>query len=116
MSPPISEPIEQPNIVSKVPIPECPRIHDKITPIPESAIPHIISGDDSSSRMVNRKIIQDIIREILRYLDPIYRPHSKPEAIPLQEVPRNLLDLDPEINMDFEENSPFQEGVISEIY
>ena len=25
-------------------------------------------------------------------------------------------DVNPEINIDFEENSPFQEGVISEIY
>ena len=25
-------------------------------------------------------------------------------------------DINPEINIDFEENSPFQEGVISEIY
>ena len=34
----------------------------------------------------------------------------------MPKVPRSLLDFDPEINMDFEENSPFQEGVISEIY
>ena len=34
----------------------------------------------------------------------------------MQEVPRSLSNIDQEINMDFEENSPFQEGVISEIY
>ena len=26
------------------------------------------------------------------------------------------MDINPELNMDFEENSPFQEGVISETY
>ena len=34
----------------------------------------------------------------------------------MPEVPRSLLGIDPEINMDFEENSPFQEGVILETY
>ena len=31
-------------------------------------------------------------------------------------MPRSLLDIDPELNIDFEEISPFQEGVISETY
>ena len=62
------------------------------------------------------KTIQDIRREIPVYLDPIYRPPPKPTEIPLQEVPRNLLDLDPEINTAFKEDSPFKEGVISETY
>ena len=66
--------------------------------------------------MVKRKTIQDISREIPRYPDPIYRPPPKPTEIPIQSVPRNLSDLEPEINMDFEENPPFEEGVISEIY
>ena len=70
----------------------------------------------SGSRKVKRKTIQDISREIPMYPDPIYRPPPKPAEIPIPEVPRNLLDFDPEISMDFEENSPFQEGVISEMY
>ena len=32
------------------------------------------------------------------------------------EIPGSLSDIDPEINMDFEDNSLFQEGVISEMY
>ena len=38
----------------------------------------------------------------------------KPTEIPLQEIPRKLTDLDTDIYMDFEENSCYQEGVISE--
>ena len=34
----------------------------------------------------------------------------------MPEIPRSLLDIDPELNRDFEHNSPFQEGVISEMY
>ena len=34
----------------------------------------------------------------------------------MQEFPRILMDLDTAINTDFEENSPYQEGVISEKY
>ena len=38
-----------------------------------------------------------------------------PVILPIPEVLRSLSDFDPESNMDFKENSPFQEVVISEI-
>ena len=60
--------------------------------------------------------MQDISREILTYPDPIYRPPPKSTEIPLQEIPRKLTDLDMNINTNFEENSPFQGGVIPETY
>ena len=106
----------QPKITSKVPIPEKSSIHDKAIPIPDYAIPQTRSRDDSGSRMVKRKTIQDISREILMYPDLIYRPTPKPTEIPLQEIPRNLSDLYMDINTDFEENSPNQEVMISETY
>ena len=74
------------------------------------------SRDDSSSRMVKRQTIQHISREIPTYQDPIYRPPPKLTEIPLQEIPRKLADSDTEINTDFKEKSPYQEGVISETY
>ena len=67
-------------------------------------------------RTNKRKTIQDISREILAYIDPIYRPPPKAAEIPLQEIPRKLTDLDTYINMDLKENFPFEEGVISEMY
>ena len=39
----------------------------------------------------------------------MYRPPPKPVEIQLQEIPRKLADVDTNINMDFEENSPYQE-------
>ena len=54
---PISQPqnLTQPQITSKVSVPESSQIHDKIIPIPDYAIPQARSGDDSSSKMVKRK-------------------------------------------------------------
>ena len=48
----------------------------------------------------------------VQFIDP---PPKSPE-IPILEFPRNVFDFNPEINTQFEENSPYQEGVISEMY
>ena len=65
--------------------------------------------------MVKRKTKQDISRDIPAYIGPNYKPPPKNE-IPLQEIVRKLMDLDIDINIDFKENSPYQESVISETY
>ena len=53
---------------------------------------------------------------------PTYRPPPKPIR---SDMPRNrdssqsspsTENINPDINLDFEENSPFQEGIISEVY
>ena len=80
-------------------------------PIPNYAIPQMKPRGDSSSR----KTIQDVSREILIYPDPDYRP-PKPVKTPIPEIPGSLLGIDAELNTDFEDSSPFQEGVISETY
>ena len=66
--------------------------------------------------MVNRKSMQDINRKIHAYPNPTYKPPPKPVKLSMPEVHRSLLDFDPEIHKDFEEYSPYQEGVISETY
>ena len=67
-------PKEQSNVALKVLTSECPIIKDKITPEPVYAIPQTRSGDDPSSRMVKRKLIHDVSREIPMYPDLVYRP------------------------------------------
>ena len=59
--------------------------------------------------------MQKISKEIPFYQDPIYRPPSKPVKKPSPKIPGSM-DINPELNTDFDENSPFQEGVISERY
>ena len=100
----------------KVLVPESSQINDKFIPVPDYVIPITISGDDSSFEWYKGKIMQNISRDIQMYPNPIYRHPPKPTEILLQEIPRKLMDLDVDINKDFEENSPYQEGVISETY
>ena len=88
---------------------------------PEYAILQTMSEHDSISRTITRKGMQDIRMEVPAYADQVYRPPLKPTEIPTQVIPRKILDsdidaLEQDINTDFEENSPHQEGVISEIY
>ena len=98
----------QPKTASKFSVQESSGPHDKFIPVPNYVIPHTRSGDDSKSRTIKRKTIQDISREIPAYTDPNYRPPPKPAEIPLQEIPRKLMDLHTGINMDFKENSPIK--------
>ena len=101
----------QPKITLQVPVPDSSQIHDKFIPVPDYIIPQTRSRDNSNSRTVKRKTIQDSSREIPTYPDPSYRP-PKPAEIPLQEIPRKLMDFDMDINADFKENPPYQEGII----
>ena len=79
-------------------------------------MPPMQSNGNLSTNVIDRKTIQDIAREIPIYPDPVYTPPPKPEKLPIPEIPRNLLDINPELTIDFEDNSLFQEGIISETY
>ena len=50
------------------------------------------------------------------YPDPVMKPPPRPPDKITQHDRQINLDLDLEINQDFEDNSPYQEGIISEIY
>ena len=54
------------------------------------------------------------MREVPPYPDPQIRP--PPRHPDLKENWRTSMDLDTGINTDFEANSPYQEGIISETY
>ena len=59
--------------------------------------------------------MQKISKDIPFHSDPVYRAPPKPVKIPMQEITGNM-DINIELNTDFEENLPFQEGKISETY
>ena len=50
------------------------------------------------------------------YPDPLMKPRPRLPDIKIQNDRQENLYLDLGINKDFEENSPYQEGIISEIY
>ena len=99
-----SQNMSQPKKASKVSFSDS-RPHNKYISIPQAR-----SRDNSRPKTINRENIWSTSREILPYPDAIL------SEIPLQETLRKLTDLDTEIKTDFEENSPYQEGFISETY
>ena len=54
--------------------------------------------------------------QISIYPDPLMKPPPRLPYIKMQDDRKINLDLDLKINKDFEENSLYQEGIISEIY
>ena len=109
-SPPINQTIIQTSELSKK-IPEVSKIERKVIPHQNFTTP-VQSVSNPSMEAINRR---PMIKDIPFYPDPTYRPPSKLIRIPMSEGPGNI-DISPEININFEENSQFQEGVISETY
>ena len=61
-----------------------------------------------------RGMIQDKNRELPFYPDPIYRPPPRPPENLQPQSPESKPDTRPKIDIEFEENSLYQEGIISE--
>ena len=62
-----------------------------------------------------------LISDIPFYPGPVYRPPSKPIKQDMSypqssQSSTNIKDINPNINFDFKENSPFQEGVMPETF
>ena len=105
-------PINQ-NIAAKMSkkIPEASKIEKKVITHPDFTTP-VQSANNPSAEVIKRR---PMIKDIPFYPDLTYRPPPMPIRIPMSESPENI-DISPEPNIDFRENSPFQEGIISETY
>ena len=68
--------------------------------------------------IVPEHLIRPTVTEIKipNYPDPLMKPAPRLPDIKAQEDRKINLDLELEINKDFKENSPYQEGIISEVY
>ena len=72
--------------------------------------------EHSSTEAITWGMIQNINRDIPFYPDPIYRSPPKPkESLWLPRI-KSKTDASPGIDMGFEENSLYQEWIISETY
>ena len=66
--------------------------------------------------------IRPLIPDVPFHPGPTYRPPPKPIRLNVPRSQESSLsspsteNINPDINLDFEENSPFQEGIISEAY
>ena len=62
-----------------------------------------------------------LIQDVSFYPGPVYRPPPKPirPVMSNQQSSQSspgIEDINPNINLEFEENSPFQEGVLSKAF
>ena len=111
--PPINQTIAQTSELTKK-IPEASKIESIITNQTDSTAP-MQSITNSNDEVTHRR---PMIKDIAIYPDPNYRPPPKPIRIPTPGSSQSSesTDINPEINMNFKENSLFQEGVILEMY
>ena len=59
-----------------------------------------------------------LISDVPFHPGPVYRPQPKPirHIMSNQQSSPSVEDINPNINFDFEENSPFQDGVMYETF
>ena len=107
---PINQTITQTSELSNKNL-EVPKIESRITIQPNSAA--TTQSITNSNDLVTHR--RPMINDIPLYPDPNYRPPPKPIRTPTPGSSQST-DINPEINIDFKENSLLQEGVISEIY
>ena len=70
----------------------------------------------SKTEVIMRGMIQDKNRLLPFYPDLIYRPPPRPQESLQPHSPKCKPETRPKIDIDFEENSPHQEGFISKAY
>ena len=78
-------------------------------PVPEQLI-------TNKTETITRRKIQGKNREQPFYPDPFHRPPPRPPDNLRPNHPESESDTKPKIDIEFEENSPHQEGIISEVY
>ena len=70
--------------------------------------------NNANDRMVNNN---PFIPDIPFHLDPFLRPKQcMKQNMTHKQNSQNEQDISPNINFDFKENSPFQEGIMSETF
>ena len=71
--------------------------------------------NNMNDRMVNHN---PFMPDVPFHQDPLLRPPKQPikESMTCNQNSQKLQDINPNINFDFEENSPFQEGIMSETF
>ena len=68
--------------------------------------------NSANDRLVNNN---PFMPDVLFHPDPILKPSTHPTKQNMK-CKQNLQNINPNINFDFKENSPFQEGIMSETF
>ena len=125
VTPPIPKPIQTP--VPPIPAP-APRavqsLPEPVVQLQERTLPqhHVPAAPPPIIQPTPASITQPVEprvehRPIPPYHEPLLRPPPRPpDATGVKDNRKDLLDLDLDRNIDFEENLPYQEGIILEMY
>ena len=65
-------------LATKIATPDISKTKDMAIPIADYVIPSVKSKGEIGIKVIDRKIIQDVNKEIPIYPDPVYRPPPKP--------------------------------------
>ena len=95
--------------------PDTSKIQNIAIHIPNFATPQAKPKGDTSTKIIDRKTIQDIGRKFPSILIQFIDPHLNQYKTFIPDIPGSLLDFDPELAIDSKDNCPFQDG-ISETY
>ena len=77
-------------VKEKPPLPNTSNIQDIAIPIQNFATPQVKPRGDTSTKIIDRKTIQDVGREIPIYPDPVYQPPPKPVKTSILNIPGSL--------------------------
>ena len=106
---PVADTLVSANKLPKIPTDQKVTIDSTKFPVPNQLI-------TSETEIVTKRWVQDKNREQPFQPDPFFRPtprlpdNLQPESLKTYTVTKMNIDID------FEENSPYQEGIISELY
>ena len=83
-----------------------PKIPVEVINRPNFTTP-VQSISNPSRVVINRRMMQQISKDIPLYPDPVARPPSEPVEIPVSKLPENV-NNNPELKTDFEEGVIFE--------
>ena len=107
----------QTNRVDQIQQQTLPKQKEVVQPTPTKLISDRSIGHMPETHMVPEHTIRPKnVRQVPFYLDPFIKPPPRPPDIKTQDNRRTTLDLHLDINKDFEENSPYQEGIMLETH
>ena len=109
-------PIPAPRAVQSLAEPEA-QSQERISPqhhVTAVSLPLVQPTPASITQPIEPRVKQ---RQIPSYHEPILRPPARlPDATGVKDNRKDVSDLDIDRNLDFQENSPYQEGIILETY
>ena len=110
---PIAQAVDKP-----LKIPKVPKTQDKVMTVPNFTMTPKDSigytGNSSTVLWLTERQYRIELVQIPIYQDPGYEAPPKGEKLSIPKFQENYWYINPKLTMDFKDNSPFQEGIVSD--